>query len=427
MSLDRDFDRIALAWLAEGPDELADRVLDAVVDEIHQTRQRPASRLPWRLPIMPMPARLAALVAVGVLVLAGGVAMLSGAGRGGPTPSQAPATAPAVVVPSATILSTAGLPVLDQTFVSPWHGYTVKYPSHWTVTPSTHAWLPGTRTLWGDPALDSIATGHIRFVGTSQRLGGQTTTVWLKAYCQQDPAADCTDPTKTWEPIKVNGYEGYVDANGLPAASNSVYPGGTFYDAVVPLADHVYVFTLDGDVDRAMFDEFLSTITFRAADAIDLPPLTGTFTSPTYGYSVGVADDWTTKPATNAWVGVDNGPPAVDEIAITGTDTGFSGASQALGTQTYDEFLAAFHANTVHGVPSGCDGGAPAEWPPIQIGDRTGGLEMLCNAAEALVHVGDRVYVFDWGNSTFDGSTHLTVTSWRQLLKSVRFDPTSAK
>ena len=35
MTTDRDFDRIAAAWLADGPEELSDRVLDSVADQIH--------------------------------------------------------------------------------------------------------------------------------------------------------------------------------------------------------------------------------------------------------------------------------------------------------------------------------------------------------------------------------------------------------
>ena len=37
MSTERDFDRIAAAWLAIGPDELPERVLDTVATEIHHT------------------------------------------------------------------------------------------------------------------------------------------------------------------------------------------------------------------------------------------------------------------------------------------------------------------------------------------------------------------------------------------------------
>ena len=117
----------------------------------------------------------------------------------------------------------------------------------------------------------------------------------------------------------------------------------------------------------------------------------------------------------------------MDAITFTGTDTSFTAASQPLGGQSYDQFLAAFHANTLKGVPAGCDGGEPSAWPAVQVGDQTGGLEMLCNAAEVLVHVGDRVYVFDWGNDTFDGMSHLNLASWKQLLKSIVFDPASAK
>ena len=42
MTTERDFDRIATAWLADGPDELSERVIDAAVDQIHLTRQRRA-------------------------------------------------------------------------------------------------------------------------------------------------------------------------------------------------------------------------------------------------------------------------------------------------------------------------------------------------------------------------------------------------
>src|SRR3954471_17875846 len=45
MSTDRtlsahDFDRLASAWLEDGPAELQDRVLDAALREVHQTHQR---------------------------------------------------------------------------------------------------------------------------------------------------------------------------------------------------------------------------------------------------------------------------------------------------------------------------------------------------------------------------------------------------
>ena len=78
-------------------------------------------------------------------------------------------------------------------------------------------------------------------------------------------------------------------------------------------------------------------------------------------------------------------------------------------------------------MPAGCEGGDPATWPELQIGPATGRLQQLCNAALAYVFVGGRVYEFGWGNSTFDGGQHLSQGAWEALLRSVTFDPTSAK
>ena len=94
MTTDHDFDRIAMAWLADGPEALADRVMDAVVDEIHVTPQRHALRLPWRFPSMTTPARVAAAAVIGVLALGGALFALgpgrSGIGAPGATPLPTP-------------------------------------------------------------------------------------------------------------------------------------------------------------------------------------------------------------------------------------------------------------------------------------------------------------------------------------------------
>jgi len=105
MNTDRDFDRIAMAWLADGPEELSDRVLDAVVDEIHVTRQRHALRLPWRFSTMTTPARVAAAAVIGVLAVGGAFFAFnrSQPAVGGPGPSPTPVvTAVPSVAPSAS-------------------------------------------------------------------------------------------------------------------------------------------------------------------------------------------------------------------------------------------------------------------------------------------------------------------------------------
>jgi hypothetical protein len=90
---DIDFDRTARLWLQDGPDQLADRVLAAALDEIHVTRQRRAWGPARRFPSMGNPMRLAALAAVLVVAVAGLNFLLPGNGGFGslqPSPSPAP-------------------------------------------------------------------------------------------------------------------------------------------------------------------------------------------------------------------------------------------------------------------------------------------------------------------------------------------------
>ena len=427
MTTDRDFDRIAKAWLADGPDELSVRVLDAVVDDIHVTRQRRALRVPWRLPIMNSPARVATAAVIGVLAVGGVFFIFGRPGQstvGGPSPS--PSTPAIVATPAATTpaASPVPIPALTQTFTSARNGYSVQHPTGWTATPATESWAAGTSTNWGNPALDSIKTSNVRLVVASQQLAsGQTADAWLTAYCKSGgKSASSCGPQ-----IKIGSETGYLDADGEPAAGGAIVDGSLIFDAAVVAGGRGYEFTMDGLLDRAYFQALLDTVRFDAASAVGLPILGTTFTSPSYGYSIKTASGWTTKPASKKWVGLDNSPPAVDEIAVTGTDTTVKGASQALpkGT-TYAAWLVSLHDFTLTAVPPGCDGGDPSTWPTIQIGKETGRLEMLCNAAEALVQVGGRVYAFDWANATFVGASHLGFSSWRELLKSVTLDPAAA-
>jgi hypothetical protein len=116
MTTDRDFDRIALAWLADGPEELSDRVLDAVVDEIHVTPQRHALRLPWRFPSMTTPARVAAAAVVGVLAIGGALYLFSPGGSiGGPGPTPSPTASPS---PSPSPVALTEGPLAAGTYVT---------------------------------------------------------------------------------------------------------------------------------------------------------------------------------------------------------------------------------------------------------------------------------------------------------------------
>lgn len=71
MTKPRDLDALVSAYLADGMSVLSDRVVDAVLDEVHRTRQRAGFR-PWRNRSM-FKTALGAAAAVAVLVLGTGL------------------------------------------------------------------------------------------------------------------------------------------------------------------------------------------------------------------------------------------------------------------------------------------------------------------------------------------------------------------
>ena len=97
-----EFDRTARSWVREGPSALADRVLDAALEEIHVTPQR----RPWwqarRSPPMMNSIRIAAVLSVlaigvaGVSLLRSGTEPATGgpATTVGPSPTSTPAATP---------------------------------------------------------------------------------------------------------------------------------------------------------------------------------------------------------------------------------------------------------------------------------------------------------------------------------------------
>lgn len=107
-----DIERALTTWFEDGPSEMPDRVVTVVADRIGRQRQRPAWRLPWRLPMNSFVKLAAALVAV-IAVAVIGYSFLprgsSGVGVPQATPSAAvsPSPTPAVsVAPSPTPCAT---------------------------------------------------------------------------------------------------------------------------------------------------------------------------------------------------------------------------------------------------------------------------------------------------------------------------------
>jgi hypothetical protein len=92
MTTNSAFDRRAAAWLADGPTELNDRVLDAALREVHLTAQRRRWSAPWRTSLMPLRLGATALAATLLLAALIGFNLVgSGGSPTGPTTAPTPA------------------------------------------------------------------------------------------------------------------------------------------------------------------------------------------------------------------------------------------------------------------------------------------------------------------------------------------------
>ena len=155
---------------------------------------------------------------------------------------------------------------LASTFISPTHGYSVGYPDGWVVTPAKLSWSPGAANLWNSGINDELKGPRARFSGASQPLGpGLSADDWLRAY------AGGSDPA-TWPTVTIGGRRGYLDADGVLARGGTIHPGGVMYDAVILVDGRAYNFNMDGEVDRAMFEAFLSSVVFDPSAASDATP-----------------------------------------------------------------------------------------------------------------------------------------------------------
>jgi hypothetical protein len=104
MTDDRSLERAARSWLEAGPTEAPDRAVEAALLRIQTTSQERDLRIPWRLPKMTTPARVAAAAVIGVLVVGGALFMLGRLGQtgvGGPGPTSTPTQSP-TPIPSPT-------------------------------------------------------------------------------------------------------------------------------------------------------------------------------------------------------------------------------------------------------------------------------------------------------------------------------------
>jgi len=100
MTGQRDIERTLDAWFVDGPTMMPDRLFDAVLDQVGQTRQRPLARLTLRLREMNPRIRIYTVLAAALLVVVAALAFVGG-GSTSPVSTSAPSSPPSDLPSSA--------------------------------------------------------------------------------------------------------------------------------------------------------------------------------------------------------------------------------------------------------------------------------------------------------------------------------------
>ena len=130
------FDPRLADWLEEDPNTAPDQALDVVLASFPSINQRRAMRVPWRNRSMSSTLRLGLAAAVVVAATVGGLYFLSsrtGPSVAAPEPSPQAESAPPSPPPATSAANRT-------TFTSTQYGYSVEYPTPWSVVPATEAW-----------------------------------------------------------------------------------------------------------------------------------------------------------------------------------------------------------------------------------------------------------------------------------------------
>jgi hypothetical protein len=139
---DRPFERAVHDWLEAGSDRTPPAAVDAVLFAIKTTPQQRDLWIPRRFNLMPAYMRLAAAVAIVVIVGVGVLAYNSrspGVGSETPNPTVAPTGSPAPTARPTV------LPLFDTADWTPYtssrYGFSISYPpTGWTAIPGDHDW-----------------------------------------------------------------------------------------------------------------------------------------------------------------------------------------------------------------------------------------------------------------------------------------------
>jgi hypothetical protein len=222
-------------------------------------------------------------------------------------------------------------PNLTTTLVSPRNGFAVKYfdRGEGTVTPATQLWGFSEQV---DDGFDIVETGLAAvFKGASTEFpDGVSIDEQVDEYLSDDDVlpGGCGVPRSQQAEITIDGQSGRI-----AECANHI-------EATVVVGERLYLFTLSHDRSdaRAVFDAFVATIDLRPETAVDIPGLTTTFVSPTYGYSFGYIDREGLAPATELWDPVNQQLDHIDfDDRFDAVETGLAAYLEGASTETRTE------------------------------------------------------------------------------------------
>jgi hypothetical protein len=268
-----DIEHVLDRYLAEGAEQVPDRVIDAALDQIEHSKQRRALRAPWRSQEMPsfFKIALAGAAVVAVLVVGGmfltraPTPSVAGPAAGTPSPiasTEASATAPPEsAAPSTTLRMT-------ERFDSKLYGYSIGHPADWTPRPAADLWYPEDWDRTDEP-FDFVSLGQVLDFRAASAVipNGASVDEWIMQYMTMTDEPTCGPPRNTLEEILIDGHRGRLRDNCGEV------------EATVVVGDRVYLFTyyVGSGVDpepsrgRPVFDAFAATIQLTPETA-EVPP-----------------------------------------------------------------------------------------------------------------------------------------------------------
>jgi hypothetical protein len=270
--LDPTFDQRLADWFEDDPSTAPREVLGTVLAAYPSIEQRRRSRLPWRNPLMNrylLPMAAALIVVIGAVYLVARPVSQVG-------PPASPSAAPPTAKPTPTSLPSptpVALGLLDQRFASQRHGYSIATASGWTTTRATKPWAGDHSLDAASGSVDILSTPGLRLYAASAPLGAQTEAEWRDAYVASyggNGAGLCDVLPDNWPRITIGPVLGFLDGNAC-AGDGSVVDGDTFFEGVAFTGGRVYLFWLQGAIDRSTFDQLMATVEFSPSSAIDTP------------------------------------------------------------------------------------------------------------------------------------------------------------